>query len=102
MHQWIFLKLGHNGPWAVYGVQELWVHGPTRKGPRALFLKSYNMLLSYNLCSTVLMVCHNDTWVVVPSGCSGILGPWSNKDPRAQFGEILQNGSFPTISVIQC
>ena len=53
MHQWIFLKLGHNGP-SVMGL--IW--------------------------------------------CSGIVGLWSNKGPRDQFDEILQNAS-PTISVLQ-
>ena len=70
--------------WALYGVQELWVHGPTRAlGPN--LVKSTKCFFSYNLFSTVLMVCHNDTRVVVPSGCSGILGPWSHKGPRALY-----------------
>ena len=31
----------------------------------------------YNFCCIVMMVWHNDMWVVVPSGCSGFSGPWS-------------------------
>ena len=27
------------------------------------------------------MVCHNESWVVAPSVCSGMLGPWSHKGP---------------------
>ena len=78
MHQWIFLKLGHNGPWVMGLIWCSGIVGPlSNKGP---FWNLTKCFFSYNLCCTVLMVCHNETWVVVPSG---ILGPWSHRGPRA-------------------
>ena len=52
------------------------------------------LCFSYIFCSTVLMVCHNNTWVVVHSGCSGILGPWSHKGSRAFFGNHTKCFSY--------
>ena len=47
----------------------------------------------------MLMVCHDDTWLVIPLGWSG--SPVFHVGPMAYFNEILQNACLPADSLAQ-
>ena len=70
--------------WFFRGVQEFMIQGPIWALWPILW-NSAKCFFSYRFCCTVLMVCHNDTLVVVLSGCSGILDLRSHMGPMAHF-----------------
>ena len=71
-------------------VQEFWAQGPTW----AIWPISWNhakCFFSYRLYGTMLRVCHVSAPVVLTSGCSGILGPWSC---MGHMGHFMKSGPY--------
>ena len=77
-------------------------YGPgSNVDPMAHLYKMF-LFLQILLYSTVMMICHNNNLLVVPSGCSGVCSPWSNRGPMAHFMEVyIQNASVSIDTLIQ-
>ena len=67
----------------------------------AHFMKLCKMLQLLQILLYKLMVCHDDTRLVIPLGCSGIFGPRSHVGACGPFYEILQNAFPLTNSLVQ-
>ena len=76
--------------WYLRGVQDFGAHGPAW-AIWAILWNRTKCYFSYRLYGTMLRVCHDSAPVVLPSGCSGILGPRSR---MGHMGHFMKSGPY--------